>query len=108
SPVFGFTATTDGVSRLPSEFSRTAGSPASIIATTEFVVPRSIPSTFGMLVFISFLARCSHRSHHRRPSSLVLALSGVHPRAQRLRSDCGGSGVVTIRPGRLVSGQSDV
>jgi hypothetical protein len=49
SPVLGFTATTDGVMRLPSALSRTVGSPASITAPTEFVVPRSMPSTFGMV-----------------------------------------------------------
>src|SRR5438552_17622336 len=47
SPVLGFTATTDGVSRDPSEFSRTSGSPASMMAATELVVPRSMPSTFA-------------------------------------------------------------
>src|SRR6202022_4119980 len=49
SPVFGLTATTDGVRRLPSAFSSTGGSPASRIAVREFVVPRSIPSTFALV-----------------------------------------------------------
>src|SRR5579885_3027713 len=44
SPVFVI-ATIDGVSRDPSLFSRTVGSPPSIIAMTELVVPRSIPIT---------------------------------------------------------------
>ncbi len=35
--------TTDGVIRLPSGLVMTTGSPPSITATTEFVVPRSIP-----------------------------------------------------------------
>lgn len=39
----GLMAITDGVRRLPSAFSNTAGSPASIAAMTELVVPRSIP-----------------------------------------------------------------
>src|SRR5919202_5924197 len=52
SPVFGFTATTDGVRRLPSAFSSTVGSPASMIAVTELVVPRSMPSTFAMLAHL--------------------------------------------------------
>src|SRR2546423_9760792 len=43
-------ATMDGVSRAPSLFSSTVGSPASIIAITELVLPRSIPSTFGIIV----------------------------------------------------------
>src|SRR5215204_179653 len=41
--------TTDGVIRLPSGLVMTTGSPPSITATTEFVVPRSMPITFGML-----------------------------------------------------------
>ena len=36
-------ATTEGVVRPPSAFSSTVGSPPSITATQEFVVPRSIP-----------------------------------------------------------------
>ncbi len=43
SPVLGLTATTDGTSRPPSEEEITVGSPPSMIATTELVVPRSIP-----------------------------------------------------------------
>ena len=41
-------ATTDGVSRLPSWLGITVGLPPSITATTEFVVPRSMPITFAM------------------------------------------------------------
>jgi hypothetical protein len=40
--------TTEGVVRLPSAFGTTAGSPASSTATTEFVVPRSIPTARAM------------------------------------------------------------
>src|SRR5579883_1273788 len=47
SPLFVI-ATIEGVSRAPSAFSKTVGSPASITATTEFVVPRSIPRTFAI------------------------------------------------------------
>src|SRR5512147_847886 len=36
-------ATTDGVVRAPSEFSSTVGSPPSMTAIQELVVPRSIP-----------------------------------------------------------------
>src|SRR5262249_21848367 len=36
-------ATTDGVVRPPSALGMTTGSPPSITATTEFVVPRSMP-----------------------------------------------------------------
>src|SRR3954468_20440064 len=41
-------ATTDGVVRPPSEFGATTGSPASRTATTELVVPRSIPTALDM------------------------------------------------------------
>ena len=41
-------ATTDGVVRLPSEFSKTNGSPPSMTAMQEFVVPKSMPKTFAI------------------------------------------------------------
>src|SRR5512133_1414125 len=44
-------ATTDGVTRRPSEFSRTVGSPPSMTAIQEFVVPKSIPITFAIKIF---------------------------------------------------------
>src|SRR6516162_8053478 len=42
-------ATTDGVVRPPSSFAITLGSPPSMTATTEFVVPRSMPMTRPIL-----------------------------------------------------------
>ena len=48
SPFLGLTATTDGVVRPPSVFSRTSGSPASMTAIAELVVPRSMPITFAI------------------------------------------------------------
>src|SRR5512145_1984650 len=39
-------ATTDGVVRPPSAFGMTTGSPPSMTATTELVVPRSMPMIF--------------------------------------------------------------
>src|SRR3954464_7105219 len=41
-------ATTDGVVRPPSAFGMTAGSPASRVETTEFVVPRSMPTALDI------------------------------------------------------------
>src|SRR4029079_8079154 len=41
--------TTDGVVLPPSEFGITTGSPPSITATTEFVVPRSMPITLSAI-----------------------------------------------------------
>jgi hypothetical protein len=49
-------ATTDGVVRPPSAFSRTVGSPPSRMATQEFVVPRSIPMVLAMRFSFCFLA----------------------------------------------------
>ncbi len=48
SPFF-VNATIDGVVRAPSAFGMTTGSPPSMTAMHEFVVPRSIPSTFDMI-----------------------------------------------------------
>jgi hypothetical protein len=40
----------EGVVRAPSEFSITLGCPFSMMATHEFVVPRSMPIVFAMVV----------------------------------------------------------
>src|SRR5215469_9255563 len=51
-------ATTDGVVRPPSSLAMTLGSPPSITATQELVVPRSIPIILAMLLsFVSMLPR---------------------------------------------------
>src|SRR5712691_6697275 len=47
SPVL-VNATTEGVKRLPSLLMITVGFPPSITATTEFVVPRSMPTVFAI------------------------------------------------------------
>src|SRR2546421_1332314 len=49
-------ATTDGVVRPPSAFGMTTGSPASMTAITEFVVPRSMPTVFA--IFFDSLSIC--------------------------------------------------
>jgi len=49
SPSF-VNATTEGVVRPPSELGMTIGSPPSITATTELVVPKSIPITFSLAI----------------------------------------------------------
>ena len=46
-------ATTDGVRRLPSWLGMTVGSPPSMTATTELVVPRSMPMTFAISAVLS-------------------------------------------------------
>ncbi|CCQ68985.1 Phosphoglycerol transferase I [Crocosphaera watsonii WH 0402] len=45
--------TTEGVVRIPSELAITTGFPPSITATTELVVPRSMPTTLPMCVCFS-------------------------------------------------------
>src|SRR6478752_1537362 len=57
SPVF-VNATTDGTVRPPSADEMTVGSPPSITATTEFVVPRSMPMILPMSVVAPCLAEC--------------------------------------------------
>jgi hypothetical protein len=42
-------ATMDGVVRAPSEFSRTTGSPPSMNAMQELVVPKSIPKILDII-----------------------------------------------------------
>src|SRR6266508_4104439 len=54
-------ATTEGVVREPSALGMTVGSPPSITATTEFVVPRSIPTALA----ISSPRTCCGRWHGR-------------------------------------------
>src|SRR5713101_8343668 len=76
SPVLGLTATTEGVSRLPSAFSSTVGSPASITAATEFVVPRSIPSTLA-------IQPTSRSRHDTAQHHVSWALRRGHPPARR-------------------------
>jgi hypothetical protein len=57
SPVL-VNATMEGVRRFPSGLVMTVGSPPSITATTEFVVPRSMP----MILLISVLAQLRVRN----------------------------------------------
>src|SRR3954467_11057817 len=57
-------ATTDGVTRAPSAFGITSAWPPSIVAaTTEFVVPRSMPTALAIWLSLSGLrARADQRS----------------------------------------------
>src|SRR5438105_15077870 len=48
-------ATTDGVVRPPSAFGMTTGSPASMTAITELVVPRSMPTVFAIFRLLEYL-----------------------------------------------------
>src|SRR5271166_676485 len=66
-------ATTDGVVRLPSEFSRTSGSPPSMTAMQELVVPKSMPNTLAIKSFLVNLSRelkhgrCHKTGHAYKP-----------------------------------------
>src|SRR6266850_956265 len=61
-------ATTEGVSRLPSWLGITVGVPPSMTATTEFVVPRSMPITFAIASLLSWSRRSARvRSSGDRP-----------------------------------------
>jgi hypothetical protein len=44
-------ATIEGVVRAPSLFSTMTGSPASMIAIAELVVPKSIPNIFAIVFY---------------------------------------------------------
>ena len=48
-------ATIEGVVLKPSALIITLGWPPSIAATTEFVVPKSIPTTFAIFIFLKLL-----------------------------------------------------
>src|SRR5687768_7892212 len=48
-------ATTDGVVRAPSALAMTVGSPPSRTATTELVVPRSMPTARAMVLYLQLL-----------------------------------------------------
>src|ERR1700733_5629745 len=67
SPLF-VKPTTDGVVRPPSSLGITLGSPPSITATTEFVVPKSIPIIFAIASLLlpaqsSCASLCFQASH---------------------------------------------
>src|SRR5215475_4441023 len=53
--------TTEGVVRPPSSFGMTLGSPPSMTATTEFVVPRSIPIILAIKGFLLLLQVLSNQ-----------------------------------------------
>src|SRR5881397_581659 len=57
-------ATTDGVVRPPSAFGITAGSPPSITATQELVVPRSIPMIFSGMITSPYREFDAHTNPH--------------------------------------------
>src|SRR5438034_5281449 len=64
-------ATTDGVIRPPSAFGMMVGSPPSMYAAAEFVVPRSMPMTFATSVLLLAFAPTRHR-HQRGTDNPVV------------------------------------
>src|ERR1700730_8370608 len=63
------TATMDGVVRAPSALGMTTGSPPSMTATHELVVPRSIPITFGTVAsYLNILYQVILRSRTFLPA----------------------------------------
>ena len=75
-------ATTLGVKRFPSAFCITFGSPPSTTATTELVVPKSIPMIFSFFIvmFPFHIDLCSQGSRVWRPGdSITVAAPGAAP-----------------------------
>ena len=110
-------ATTEGVMRLPSWLGMTRGSPPSITATTELVVPRSMPITFPMLSSLGArpsgrarlggescldrdAARAGARLHLREDDGqhavLDAGLRPVERRARAAAARCGRSAVARL------------
>src|SRR6202521_813228 len=68
-------ATTEGVVREPSELGMTTGSPPSMTAMTELVVPRSIPTVFGICLL--FLPRPEGREFQLSTAFLLPHALGI-------------------------------
>src|SRR5438093_8260413 len=64
-------ATTEGVVRFPSEFSKTAGSPPSITAMHELVVPKSMPRTFAIKRVQIFVQKIQHAGYQSALLSII-------------------------------------
>src|SRR2546426_6295222 len=79
-------ATTDGVVRPPSAFGMTTGSPASMTAITEFVVPRSIPTVFAIFRLLEYV-RAPARAAGASCAVYTLAISVLNE-SHRPALDC--------------------
>src|SRR5574341_238399 len=76
---FSVMATTDGVVLLPSEFAITTGSPPSMTATQELVVPRSMPMTFAILSSLTIPSLMeNYETGNRRSFSRPFPCSPAH------------------------------
>src|SRR5947208_16450956 len=76
-------ATTDGVVRPPSAFGITVGSPPSMTAMHEFVVPRSMPITFAIPILRGFETPDRIKSEPLPVKFTVDRLPGAGGRAPR-------------------------
>src|SRR5882724_8821643 len=88
-------ATTDGVVREPSALAMTVGSPPSRTATTEFVVPRSIPTAramgFQLLRERGGAVKLSELGSRLDPVPLDVKSAGPKVSPSRSTSSCGGA-----------------
>src|SRR5215218_582866 len=75
-------ATTDGVVRAPSALAMTVGSPPSRTDTTEFVVPRSIPTARAMLWYLRLLGSSVTESVKRLEPDQLNSVVGLNERKQ--------------------------
>src|SRR6266480_2816071 len=76
-------ATTEGVVREPSELGMTTGSPPSITAMTELVVPKSIPTVFGMCQLSSKLVFCRWGGFDSKVNTLIFFPASAEAKPRR-------------------------
>jgi len=81
-------ATTEGVVRAPSEFSRTTGSPPSMTDMQELVVPKSIPRIFDIALL--FMQRTCQRFYVFLSGFIVRDLKDLSltPRMRQIETGC--------------------
>src|SRR5208337_6409 len=82
SPVFVI-ATTEGVVRVPSWLGITTGSPPCITATTEFVVPRSIPIILLIATVLMFDSVQNPPMAAQRPQASASSRQKLHSGGQQ-------------------------
>src|SRR6266550_3783927 len=76
-------ATTEGVVREPSELGMTTGSPPSMTAMTELVVPKSIPTVFGMGQLSSKLVFCRWGGFDSKVNTLIFFPASAEAKPRR-------------------------
>ncbi len=76
-------ATTEGTRRSPSADGMTIGSPPSMTATTELVVPRSIPMIFPMCIILRIISVSDRLCGHFRRRCMLSVNLFCHPDSSR-------------------------